>query len=49
MEIYQVVNEQNYPVYEFKNFENAAQEAAMLNECHEDHYFYVEMAKLQDH
>ena len=46
MTIYQVVNEQNYPVYEFQSFENAVQEAEMLNEWHEDHYFYVEMAEL---
>jgi hypothetical protein len=47
MTIYQVVNEQNYPVYEFSEFARAALEAEMLNELHEDHYFYVEVAKIQ--
>lgn len=47
MTIYQVVNEQNYPVYEFTDFAKAALEAEMLNDWYEDHYFYVEVAEVQ--
>ena len=47
MTIYQVVNEQNYPVYEFNDFAKAALEAEMLNDWHKDHYFYVEVAEVQ--
>lgn len=48
MTIYQVVNEQNYPLYAFLTFENAVEEVKMLNESHEDHYYYVNEIVLED-
>jgi hypothetical protein len=41
------VNEQNQPIYAFLTQENAAQEAEMLNESREDHYYYVNEVELE--
>jgi hypothetical protein len=49
MTIYQVLDEQNHPVYEDQSFINALQEAELLNHSYDDHYFFVEMAELQKH
>ena len=44
MAIYQVLNEQNHPVFEAKSFAQALQEAELLNLSFDDHYFFVEKA-----
>lgn len=49
MAIYQVLDEQNHPVYETKSFIKALQEAELLNHSDDDHYFFVEVAKVQTH
>jgi hypothetical protein len=49
MTIYQVLDEQNHPVYENQNFMNALQEAELLNLSFDEHYFFVEMAELVAH
>ena len=48
MMIYQVVNEQNLPLYAFLTYENAAEEVEMLNESREDHYYFVNVLELED-
>jgi hypothetical protein len=48
MTIYQVIDEQNHPVYAFLTFENAAEEVEMLNESREDHYYYVNELEMSD-
>ena len=47
MTIYQVVNEQNHPIYAFLSLENAAQEVQMLNESNEEHFYYVNELELE--
>jgi hypothetical protein len=47
MTIYQVVNEQNHPIYAFFSLETAAQEVQMLNESHEDHVYFVNEVELE--
>ena len=47
MIIYQIVNEQNHPIYAFLSLENATQEVQMLNENGEDHYYYVNELELE--
>lgn len=47
MTIYQVVNEENHPIYAFLSLENAAQEVQMLNESREDHFYYVNEVELE--
>jgi hypothetical protein len=49
MAIYQVLNEQNHPVFEAKSFIRALEEAELLNESFDDHYFFVEVAEVQKH
>lgn len=49
MAIYQVLDEQNHPVFEAKSFIKALQEAEMLNHSFEEHYFFVELAEVQKH
>ncbi len=49
MAIYQVLDEQNHPVYEARSFIKALQEAELLNQSDDDHYFFVEVAELQKH
>lgn len=49
MTIYQVIDEQNHPVYETASFENAWQEAELLNQSFDEHYFFVEAAELIQH
>lgn len=49
MAIYQVLNEQNQPVFEAKSFISAMQEAELRNQSDDDHYFFVEVAKGQTH
>lgn len=49
MTIYQVLDEQNHPVYETASFENALLEAEMLNYSSDEHYFFVETAELVKH
>jgi hypothetical protein len=49
MTIYQVLDEQNHPVYETVSFENALQEAELLNHSSDEHYFFVETAALVKH
>ena len=44
MTIYQVLDEQNHPVYEAKSFMQAQQEAELLNHSFDDRYFFVEAA-----
>jgi hypothetical protein len=48
MTIYQIMNEQNRPIYAFLTLQNATQEVEMLNESQEDHYFYVEAVEFED-
>ena len=48
MTLYQVVNEQNHPLYAFLTFQNAAEEVEVLNENHEDHYYHVNEIVLND-
>lgn len=48
MKIYQVVNEQNYPLYASYDLDNAIEEAEMLNEVREDHYFYVSEVDIEE-
>ena len=38
---YQIINEQNKPVLEFDDLQDAAIEAEKLNHWEEDHYFYA--------
>jgi len=47
--VYQVVDEQNHPVFEAKSFLKALQEAELLNHSDDDHYFFVEIAEVQKH
>jgi hypothetical protein len=49
MTIYQVLDEQNHPVYEAYSFVQAQQEAELLNKSFDEHYFFVEVAELQTH
>jgi hypothetical protein len=44
MTIYQVLDEQNHPVFEAESFMQAQQEAELLNHSFDDHYFFVETA-----
>ncbi len=44
MTLYQVLDEQNHPVFEAKSFLQAQQEAELLNHSFDDHYFFVEAA-----
>ncbi|MFW5432167.1 MAG: hypothetical protein ACKE5M_02855 [Methylophilaceae bacterium] len=44
MTIYQVLDEQNHPVFEANSFIQALQEAELLNSSFDDHYFFVETA-----
>ncbi len=48
MTIYQVIDEQNHPVYAFLTFENAVDEVEMLNESHDDHYYSVNVVELAE-
>jgi len=45
--MYQVVDEQNHPVYEAQSFIKAQQEAELLNNSDDDHYFFVEVAEIK--
>jgi hypothetical protein len=47
MTIYQVIDEQNHLVYAFMNLQTATQEVEMLNETHEDHYYYVNALEIE--
>lgn len=47
MTVYQVVNEQNHPIYAFFSLETAAQEVQMLNENREDHFYFVNEVELE--
>lgn len=50
MTTYQVLDEQNHPVFEAESFLQAQQEAELLNYSFDDHYFFVEAAaKTQAH
>lgn len=49
MAIYQVLDEQNHPVFETLSFITALQEAELLNHSFDDHYFFVEKAEAQQH
>ncbi|MFM9835061.1 MAG: hypothetical protein ACKVOA_03050 [Methylophilaceae bacterium] len=49
MAIYQVLNEQNQPVFEAMSFVQALQEAELLNHSFDDHYFFVEKAVVLEH
>lgn len=44
MTIYQVLNEENRPVYENEDFLTALGEAELLNHSFDEHYFFVEVA-----
>ncbi len=47
MTIYQIVNEQNHPIYAFLSLETAAQEVEMLNESREDHFYHVNEVEIE--
>lgn len=47
MTVYQVLDEQNHPVFEANSFLLAQEEAELLNNSFEDHYFFVEMASAE--
>ena len=47
--VYQVVDEQNHPVYEDQSFIKALREAELLNHSFDEHYFFVEMAEVHKH
>ena len=47
MMIYQVIDEQNHLVYAFMTLQTAAEEVEMLNESHEDHFYYVNELELE--
>lgn len=49
MIIYQVLDEQNHPVFETLTFIRAKQEADFLNNSFDEHYFFVESAKVSLH
>lgn len=49
MTIYQVLDEQNHPVFESESFMQAQEEADVLNRSFDDHYFFVEAAAEQMH
>ncbi len=50
MTIYQVLDEQNHPVFEAESFAQAQEEAELLNYSFEDRFFFVETAeKTQPH
>jgi hypothetical protein len=49
MTIYQVLDEQNHPVFEANSFLLAQQEAELLNLSFDDHYFFVETAATEQH
>lgn len=44
MTIYQVLDEQNHPVFEAESFLKAKAEAEVLNYSFDDHFFFVEAA-----
>lgn len=44
MTIYQVLDEQNRPVFEAESFLKAKAEAELLNYSFDDHFFFVETA-----
>lgn len=44
MTIYQVLDEQNHPVFEADSFLKAKAEAELLNYSFDDHFFFVETA-----
>jgi len=47
MTIYQVLNEQNQPVFEAPHFSQAQDEAETLNRSSDEHYFFVETAAVR--
>jgi hypothetical protein len=47
--MYRVVDEQNHPVFESKNYFQALQEAELLNNSNDDHYFFVEKVAVLRH
>ncbi len=49
MTIYQVLDDQNHPVFEAESFLLAQQEAELLNRSFDDHFFFVETAAEQAH
>lgn len=49
MTIYQVVDDQNRPIFESDNFESATEEAEILNLIHDERYFFVEQAEVVVH
>lgn len=48
MTIYQVLDEQNHPVFEAKSFLQAQKEAELLNHSFDDRYFFVETAAVSE-
>lgn len=48
MTIYQVLDEQNHPVFEAKSFLQAQEEAELLNHSFDDRYFFVETAAVSE-
>jgi len=47
MTIYQVLDEQNHPVFEADSFLKARAEAELLNHSFDDHFFFVETASAE--
>ena len=46
MTVYKVIDEHNHPLYAFQSLEVAQQEVEMLNESHEDHYYFIEPVEI---
>ena len=46
MTIYKVIDEHNNSIYAFQSLEIAQQEVEMLNESHEDHYYFIEPVEI---
>ena len=46
MTVYKVIDEHNNSIYAFQSLEIAQQEVEMLNESHEDHYYFIEPVEI---
>lgn len=49
MFIYQVLDEQNYPVAEYSDLDFALYNAQNLTLWHSDHYYHVEEIEIAEH
>jgi hypothetical protein len=48
MTIYQVVDEQNHPVAEYRHFDKALHSAEDMTLWFEDHYYHVETLEFEE-